>query len=63
MQSLSEEIESRLKECLPANDQSSPMGYIQWETCLSALQRGELLIVRRHPGGFPEVSVQNGVEV
>lgn len=54
MKTLSDEISARLAECLPDNDQSTPVGFIQWEACRNTLKRGNLLLIRRKPGGFPE---------
>jgi hypothetical protein len=54
MKTLNEEIESRLAEVLPDCDQSTSVGFLQWNACLNTLERGNLLVVRRRPGGFPE---------
>lgn len=50
---LEDEVAARLKELLEHNDQSTPLGYLQYEACRTTLLNGNLLVVKVKPGGFP----------
>jgi len=62
MKTLDEEIDARLHDVLPDCDQSTAVGFLQWNACLNTLRRGNVLVIRRKPGGFPETHSIQRVE-